>query len=58
MYIVREVNGDVEQEVHAQRGWVCPKCSNSVSPSEKTCPTCKINRLGESNDPDKTILNG
>lgn len=49
------INDHVEQEI--SKGWVCPKCNNSVSPNKETCPICtKEENISESNKQDKTIL--
>lgn len=39
-------------------GWVCPKCKNSVAPSEKMCPNCKQEKVDESTKDGKDVLLG
>ena len=53
--LLKEVEHDAEQMI---KGWICPKCENVVSPTEKMCPQCQASNIKEVREEGKEILMG
>lgn len=50
-------NGQVI-DLNSERGWICPKCGTSVSPSAMFCPKCGGKRANENLAPGQSMICG
>ena len=48
----------MNSKLDIREGWICPKCKEVLSPDQKSCSKCKINRVDEDSTSNDELLLG